>query len=105
MSWDKNTISFSQIDGIVDTLKDLGIDYELLVIAKVIGRGLNDDYTGKEFWELRRLEYKDIVHLEVIEQDADCDIDDIITSCKFAKSNEPKDWQAIIQTDKAGNNY
>ena len=102
MSWDKNTISFSDIDAVIDVLKDVGLDYKLSVMARVRGWGLNDDYTGKEFWELRRLEYGNTVYLEKIEQDADCDVDDIITSSKFTKSTEPKDWVAIIQTDKTG---
>jgi len=102
MSWDKNTISFSDIDAVIDALKDIGIDYKLSVLTRVVGRGLNDDYMGREFWELRRLEYGNTVYLEKIEQDAECDTDDIITSHKFTKSTEPKDWVAIIQTDKTG---
>ena len=103
MSWDKNTISFSDIDAVVDVLKDTRIDYGLSVITKVLGRGLNDGMWDEEtYYELRRLEYDNIVYLEKIEQDADCDTDDIISSHKFTKANEPKDWQAIIQTDKTG---
>ena len=97
MSWDKNTINYSTIDAIVGVLKDIGVDYKLSVIAKVRGRGLND-YEGKVY-ELRRLEYKNIVYLEKIEQEADCDFDDIIRSQKFKLSKEPKGWQAIVKTD------
>jgi len=105
MSWDKNTINMSRIDTITDVLKDAGIGYNLLVLAKVRGRGLNDSdmFSDKEtYYELRRLEYGNTVYLDKIEQDADCDVDDVITSHKFTKETEPKNWIAVIQTDYTG---
>lgn len=105
MSWDKNTLSFSQIDAVVDVLKDMGVSYKLTVITKVLGRGLNDGgmWDKDKYYELRRLEYGNTVYLEKIEQDADCDADDIISSHKFTKATEPKNWKPIIQIDRLDN--
>ena len=106
MSWDKNTIRRSDIDAVVDVLKDMGVDYKLSVITKVQGRGLNDSRWDEDTnYDLRRLEYGNAVYLEKIEQDADCDINDIISSHKFIRADEPKDWKAIIQTDKMGDHH
>ena len=43
MSWDKNTINNSEIDRLVDLLKDLKINYTLTLLTSVMGRGLNDN--------------------------------------------------------------
>ncbi len=105
MSWDKNTINMSQIDTILDTLRETSIGYNLSVLTKVRGRGLNDSdmFSDKEtYYELRRLEYGNTVYLDKIEQDADCDTDDIISSHKFTRATAPKDWEAVIQTDYTG---
>uniref|UniRef100_A0A6M3K4N9 Uncharacterized protein n=1 Tax=viral metagenome TaxID=1070528 RepID=A0A6M3K4N9_9ZZZZ len=102
MSWDKNTISLSGLDAVIGTLLDLGIDHEVSIIAEFHGRGLNDDYLDLSPHKLRRLEYGKWVILEKVEQDADCDTDDCILSCKFELDKEPKDWQPIVSTDKTG---
>jgi len=105
MSWDKNTISVSALDGNKRTLDDLGIPYQLSVIATFKGRGLNDDpfMDGTDtVYELRRLQYADVVVLEYVELDADCDVDDIITCQYFKLEDEPQNWEAIRKTDKTG---
>jgi len=100
MSWNKNTVSFSPIDMIVGVLSDLKIPYQLSVLATVKGYGLNDDYLDLPDWKIRRLQFKNTVYLEQIEQDADCDTDDIITAHKFTIETEPEDWQPILRTNK-----
>lgn len=110
MSWDKNTVNYSTLDSTKEILEELEIKYKLIVLGKVMGRGLNDDsfmgtYDKEEdrYYELRRLEYKNKVILEQISQDADCDTDDIIRSHKFNILEEPKDWKYQIETDILGN--
>jgi Fe-S cluster assembly ATPase SufC len=104
MSWDKNTIKTSEIDGIVRILDLLKEPYTLGVKLTVSGRGLNDEFRGgrSKRYDLRRLQVRDIVILEQIEQDGDCDTDDIIRSEIFNAAEEPKDWHYIIRTDKTG---
>jgi len=102
MSWDKNTVNCSSLDAIKDILGKHGIPYKISTLTTVEGRGLNDDFCHLPPWELRRLEHGGYVTLEWIEQDADCDTDDIIQSETFFPEEEPKDWQPIRQTDKTG---
>ena len=103
MSWDKNTIVFSALSSIKELLDDLNVPYQLSVITRVRGRGINDGAWDEETWyDLRRLQFGDFAILENIEQDVDCDTDDIILSHKFELTKEPKDWKPIIQTDKTG---
>jgi len=102
MSWDKNTVRVSNLDAIKQTLDNLGVPYQLTTIGFVKGRGLNDEMLELPPHPIRRLQYGDRVVLEHIEQDADCDTDDIITSQEFALEKEPGDWQSTIRTDKTG---
>jgi hypothetical protein len=100
MSWDKNTISISEIDAVKHVLDNLGVKYTESIIATFNGRGLNDAYNDVSAYNLRRLQYNDIILLECVEMDADCDIDDVIISYEFSASTEPKNWKAIKHTDK-----
>lgn len=102
MSWNKNTISISKLDAVLETLDNLGVPYELSTIGEFVGRGLNDGWDTAMHY-LRRLKYKDRVILEYAELDADCDVDDIIASAEFKIEDEPGDWQAVRHTDKFGN--
>jgi hypothetical protein len=105
MSWDKQTIKTSELDGIMKVLDLLNEPYTLEVKQTVMGRGINDDswFVGKDkTYELRRLQVRDIVVLEQIEQDGDCDTDDYIKSEIINAAEEPKDWQYIVKTDKTG---
>ena len=97
MSWDKNTVIGSELEGTRETLDELAIPYKLSTIGTFRGCGLNDG-EGVTY-ELRRLQYAGRVMLEYAELDADCDVDDVILSQRFDLGNEPKDWQAIRRTD------
>ena len=97
MSWDKNTINQSNLNAVKDVLDDLKIKYTLVIKECVRGSGLNDDMCGEmRVYELRRLSYRNFVILEQMNRTSDCDADDTITSQKFTKENEPKDWQYVI---------
>jgi hypothetical protein len=98
MSWDKNTINLSNLDAVKNVLDDLKIKYTLEAKAKVRGFGLNDGMYGEEdkYYELRRLSYRGFVILEQICRTSDCDADDTITSHKFTREDEPKDWEYEI---------
>ena len=100
MSWDKQTINLSSLDAIKDTLDDLGVSYDLSVIAEFKGRGLNDP--DGEVYQLRRLQYDGKVVLEYAELDADCDADDRIMSYTINLDEEPEDWHPIRYTDIFG---
>ena len=104
MSWDKNTISFSNLNIIKEVLDDFEIPYDITIMETVKGRGLNDEYYSDEpkSYNLRRLQYDKFVVLEHIEQDAGCDVDDVIRSSKFNLDQEPKDWQYVVKTDVNG---
>jgi len=96
MSWDKNTISFSEVDAFLRFADIFGADYQLIELAKVRGRGLNDDpyMSGEEkLYPIRRVEFKDKVILEYMERHSDCDADDIIRSCIYDKAQVPLEWQ------------
>lgn len=95
MSWDKNTISMSHLDAYQEVLEELGIPYKLTVKRRITGRGCND--SDNRPYALRRLEYRHFVILEHIEQTADCDMDDVISSTKFLKEDEPQNWQYVVQ--------
>ena len=100
MSWNKNTISMSEIDSTMGVLKDLNVDFRCEEIRKVRGYGLNDylmNEFGKTQYSLRRLTYDNFVILEQIIRDSDCDIDDIIVSSKFTRDKEPDDWKIEIK--------
>ena len=101
MSWDKNTVDLSSLDSVVQTLDNLGKEYHLSIEAEVVGRGLND-FENTPPYKLRRLRYDKWVILEQITQDADCDVDDTISSRTFLLEEEPKDWQYIERTDILG---
>jgi hypothetical protein len=99
MSWDKNTISFSEVNAIMRVLDILGIPYAVSEIGRVGAHGLNDDVEGREFWPLRRLEFADKVVLERIHRHSDCDIDDAIFSRIFDKDKAPKRWRKELHFD------
>lgn len=91
MSWNKNTIDYSNINAIIRVLKDMEEPYKVTVLGKVKGLGLNDE--DDAYYELRRLEYKDKVILEKMIRISDCDMDDSIISVEYSKIDEPKKWK------------
>jgi len=101
MSWDKNTYNMSHIDEISRTLTKLKIHHAITILGKVKGMGMNDTYDDKEYYELRKLEYKDTVILEKMHRTTDCDTDDVIMSHEFKKSEEPKDWELEKTTENS----
>ena len=98
MSWNKNTVIFSEVDAVARTLEELGTPCNLSVIATFRGRGLNDMEDTK--YDLRRLEYSDTVILEYVVLSADCDADDCILSARFILGQEPREWEAIRHPDE-----
>ena len=101
MSWNKNTIIHSEIDPVIEILKELEASYSLSVLGTVMGHGLNDDYAdpteydkdGDKYYPIRKLECKNFVILEQIVRTTDCDTDDEIISKKFKKNKVPKNWK------------
>lgn len=102
MSWDKNIINTSAINNTISVLEKLGTPYTVTTLGKVRGRGLNDKiwmeknedaYPICTIYTLRKLEYKDVVLLEKIIRNSDCDVDDFILSFEFKKGHEPRDWE------------
>ena len=93
MSYNKNTVNCSDIDTIIETLKELNVKYILKDIGKVTGYGLNDDYAKTDKHKIRKLTYEDFVVLEKIKRTTDCDTDDLIVSKKFHKNKVPKKWE------------
>lgn len=99
MSWNKNTFVMSKVDAVVDTLKKCGVDYKLTELDRVIGMGLNDNYGFVEAlgrdgkYPIRRLAYNDLVVLEKMIRNPDCDGDDHIMSFEFKADEEPDDWE------------
>jgi hypothetical protein len=105
MSWDKNTLNLSEVDSVMNTLRDLGEPFVLHVLGEVQGNGLNDDaWEGEgedahpvlKMYQIRKLEYKNVVLLEQMQRHPDCDVDDVILSFKFDKIEEPKEWKIEI---------
>ena len=93
MSYNKNTVSESEINSIIEVLKELDVEYTLETIGKVKGYGLNDEYNNKEEHEIRKLTYKDFIVLEKMIRTTDCDLNDVIISNKFKKEEAPKEWE------------
>ena len=100
MSWDKNTISCSEIDKTIELLSELSIPYSLKILGKVTGYGLNDDYAKTDQHKIRQLEYKEKVILEQMIRNDDCDSDDVIYSFKFDKQDVPKKWKVEYDIKK-----
>jgi len=106
MGWDKSTIIRSDINTRIEFLKELGVEYKLTELGRVIGRGYNDggsffgDTSEDTHYPIRRLEYKDVVILEKMRRTFDCDEDDILESHKFEKGKEPKDWKIVVNEDE-----
>lgn len=97
MSYDKNTRNCSEVDKTIELLKELKIPYKLKILGTVTGNGLNDDYAKTDKHEIRRLDYKEKVILERMEQNTECDSDDFIISKKFEKNKVPKKWEIEVK--------
>ena len=93
MSYNKNTIRSSDIDSIIEVLKELKVEYKEEKIGDVTGFGLNDDYSNTDKHVIRKLTYNDYVVLEKIVRTTDCDSNDVIVSKKFKKDKVPKKWK------------
>jgi len=83
MSWDKNTINNSTIDSRIEYLKKNKKPYNLKVLGKVAARGINDEISGVDFYEIRALKYDDKLVIERMFRHPDCDADDYIQSIVF----------------------
>ena len=103
MSYEKNTINRSKIDNTIEILKNLKIPYKLTVLGSVIGLGVNDITFEEDIknmlhkangcYNIRRLEYKDVVVLEKMIRNVESDMDDYIVSFEFKIGNESKEWE------------
>jgi len=99
MSWNKNTVSYSEINATITVLKELGQEYKLTILGTVPGHGSNDEYKSK--YDIRKLEYKDTVIIEQMKRHFDCDSDDIIISFRFTGDDKiPEDWKLEITVGK-----
>jgi len=107
MSWNKCTTSSSKIDVTLNLLKKFGKNYKLSEIGFFEGNGLNDEIEYEKFkiYKLRKLEYEDVVIMERIVRQSDCDADDIIESKEFKKGKEPKKWPLEITYDNENGKY
>ena len=99
MSWNKNTICISNIDGIVEVLEEAGATYKMTTLGRVAGWGLNDTFENRKDYPIRKLEYGDKVILERMLRSHDCDVDDVITSFKFDKKDAPQNWEIEVFVD------
>jgi len=90
MSWNKNTLNFSQIDTIIEVLITLKEKYTLISIGRVKAFGLNDSILGLYSHCLRKLTYKNQIIIEQMQRTSDCDSDDLIVSLQFTKEKLPK---------------
>lgn len=103
MSYNKNTINRSAVDATIQVLENLGTSYKVTKLGAVTGLGLNDEifeedmkeilHSEQRYYEIRKLEYKDVIILEKMIRNKDCDVDDYILSYEFKKGCEPKDWK------------
>lgn len=92
MSWDKNTIMFSDITPIIRTLINCDEKYFLGTLGSVKGLGNNDCWNGIDDYDLRILIYKGGVILEQMRRTCDCDGDDVIVSEVFNFDEMPDKW-------------
>ncbi len=104
MSWDKHTINVSAIDDTISALENLGTPYTITILGKVQGHGLDDEiyeeaYSICTIYTMRKLEYKDVVLLEKLRRNSDCDVDDFILSFEFKKGHEPRNWEIEEKND------
>ncbi len=103
MSWNKQTRIQSDIDGAVQALKEPGVvPFELDVLGTVAGHGLDDnmDFFGPSMiYDIRRLRFGNVVILEQMVRNPDCDADDVIVSRQFIAGEEPKteDWPLEVE--------
>ena len=92
----------SSLDSIKETLEAVGTDYTLEVLGKVRALGLNDDFEDKEFYELRKLSYKNkdktYFIVEQMQRSHDCDFDDYLMGIRFENAI-PEDFKLEIYTD------
>ena len=99
MSWNKNTIVFSDITPITRELIRNKENYHLFTIGKIKARGLNDLINNTEEYCLSILIYKGGIILEQARQTIDCDGDDVIVSETFNFDELPDKWPLIRNMD------
>ena len=110
MSWNKNTINLSSIDNTIEILESLNIPYKLNILVVVAGRGINDEIWKKnrkgiqelenKLYQIRKLEWKDIVYIDQMQKTYDCDSHDYLVTLRFLKGKEPKNLPVEIYIDE-----
>lgn len=96
MSWDKNTLNYSDIPLVSRVLKILKEPYKVEIMGEVDGYGLND--LSGEKHRLHKLIFRGKVILEQMVRTHDCDCDDYIHS--VLKNKEPKNWSLEVWVDE-----
>ena len=98
MSYNKNTINFSQIDALLIVLDDLKQPYSLFILGEVGAYGMNDD--DRQSYPIRKLVCFESTGIKrtIVEQmrrSDDCDANDYIMSECFLGETYPGDenWQ------------
>ena len=109
MSYNKNTVSLSNVDSVISLLEKDGRDFKVSVLGKVKGRGVNDSYDNIDTYDIRKLEYKTLsgqhfVILEKMVRHPDCDADDCIISEEFLSGDVPAKWD-LEETQQDDSRY
>lgn len=89
MSWDKNTNNKSQINGMIAALSASNQPFTVEVKDKVIGLGLNDQYSpdGVTFYELCTLRFAGKIFTDIMQRTHDCDSDDTIVTIEVTEES------------------
>lgn len=90
MSYDKNTMIFSDITPLVRELIRRKENYHLATLGTVQAKGLNDYFKAVDDIDLRILIYSGGVVLEQMRRTSDCDLDDVIVSEVFNFNELPE---------------
>src|SRR5207253_2925845 len=95
----KRTIFLSNLDRIASEIKNKKGNPQISIIGKVKGRGVNDFIAQREefkTYNIRKLQYNEIVVLEQFVQIKDKELDDYVLSKNFVKGREPENWKFRI---------
>jgi hypothetical protein len=90
MSYDKNTMIFSDITPLTRELIRRKENYYLSKLGTVRALGLNDYFKAVDEIDLRILIYSGGVVLEQMRRTSDCDLDDVIVSEVFNFNELPE---------------
>ena len=92
----KRTLVLSNVDSLVKDLKRRRKEYNLVLLDRVKGYGINDVDNYRHYL-IRRLEYENWVVLERYIKFKDKQFDDFIIAKTFVKERTPKKWATLIR--------